>query len=439
MRLQLAFVAHPSRRVGTLTAVLVFLLTFFFIYSVEFAFLPIHTSRIVSACGGFMLLLVAIRASYRIPIDRRVLVVMVLLGSYVTWVAIRTALTGAEDMSLLIAGVLILIQVLPGAAAIAYLLRGRDLDFDDLIRLLYLVIVVQAGFIVLSFFSLSFKEWTLAYIPETSNVDPLHPFRVRGLTHGTGAKLSAFQGAGLILATYLLINCRGYRELAYLLATSVFVAASILLTGRTGVFAVPLAVLLLAGYAILAGKVGKKAMLAVMAIPLVSIVGFVLFQEYYLLLGGWNSTGAGGDAFQALIEWFTEEFFASTSDDLLGSRTIGVLLRYHWFLPDDDWRLFVGDPNTWTLARIHSDVGPVRMLFGAGLVGTALVYSAVLAMFVSMLRWSRSVGQAALFVVLAVWMALVELKEPYFIDLRYLSLVGLLFFFMCLDSRRRSG
>ncbi|MBW2714120.1 MAG: hypothetical protein JRC77_10275 [Deltaproteobacteria bacterium] len=425
--------SHP----GPLIAVLIVLSLFFFIYSVEFSFFPVHTSRIVSALGGLLLLLITIRVSFRIAVDQRVLLVVALLTGFVGWVGIRTAIAGAEDLSLMIASALIFIQVLPGAAAIAYVLQRRDFEFDELIRLLYLVIVMQAGFIVLSFFSWDFKQWTLMHIPNTAAIDPLHPFRVRGLTHGTGAKLSAFQGAGLVMATYLLIKCRTYRELAYLLATSVVVTASIFLTGRTGVLAIPLAMGLLGAYTIITGRVGRKSMLAVLAIPIMLIVGFLRFQQFYLFLGGWDSTVGRGDALESLIRWFTKEFSFYLSGSPLESGSVGTLLRYHWFLPETDSSLFFGDPNTWNLARVQSDVGLVRMLFGAGLIGTLLLYLGVLAMLVSMLRWAESIEQRALLVFLVIWVAIVELKEPYFLNLRYLSLIAILFFFMCLKHRSR--
>jgi hypothetical protein len=422
---------------GTLATVLIGFLLFFFVYSVEFSFLPVHTSRIISVFGGLMLLLISIRASHRVVVDQQVLLVTALLSGFVVWVGIRTAMTGAEDLSLLIAGALIIIQVLPGAAAIAYVLRRLDFDFDKVIQLLYAIIAIQALLIVVSFFSWDFKQWTLAHIPPSSNVDPLHPFRVRGLTHGTGAKLSAFQGAGLIMAAYLLMKCQSYSELARLLALSVLIVASIVLTGRTGVLAIPLAVALLGTRLLITGKINRKSAVAVLALPAALVIGFLLFQQYYLFLGGWDSTTAGSDAMQSLIRWFSEDFVALMSDDRLSESTVGVLLQYHWFLPKSDTSLIFGDPNTWSLARIHSDVGVVRMLFGAGLVGTTLLYIGVLAMFISMLGWCRSIEQQALIALLAVWMALVELKEPYFLDLRYLSFICVLFFFLCFGSKVR--
>jgi hypothetical protein len=412
------------------------LTAFFYIYSIAFRVLPaqLFTGRIVALAALLAFVIYALQLKGRIALHVDLLAVLALYSLYVGWVAWRTVATGAEDTNLIVNGALLLLQVFPGALLLGRAFARRPLEFRDLIFVLQMIMAVQAVFILLSFLSSEFKELTvnLLHVNE-DDVEAFQPFRVRGLTHSTGAKLSGFQAIGILFSAYLLLGARSLREVSYLTVSITVLMGSILLTGRTGFLILPLAAMFVALYVAVRRRLPFAVFGAAVLGPLCIVGGFLGLK--YIYLADANSA-VSSEVFERLIRWVVKEFARYGQGSAVGSSTVADLLQNHWFAPDAAGTLLFGDPKTWALRRIHSDVGPVRMVFGTGIVGVSLLYAAFVATWIAVLRRARAFADRLLLVSLLVWLVLLELKEPILTDVRFMSLVALLFAFSLHAAKR---
>jgi hypothetical protein len=408
---------------------LLWLSAFLYIYSVAFRALPeeLLTGRIIALVAIGVLAVRTLCSGARLSMDEDLVVVLSLFGLYAVWICWRTIVTGSDDFGLLTNATLLLVQVFPGAVLLGRAFARRQPELRDFVLLLQTIITVQAVLILLSFVSWDFRLLIMKLLHAgTDQVEELQPFRVRGFTHGTGAKLSAFQAIGVLFSVYLLLEAQSARAVTYLTLSIALLVGSIFLTGRTGFIMLPLCGLFVVLYASLRGRLPRGVIGATLLIPVCAIGGFIALKSWYL---SGSDVAASADAFARLSRWVLKEFMRYGDSASIGSSTVVTLLQNHWFLPDSNFTLLFGDPSTWELRRIHSDVGPVRMVFGAGLVGAVLLYSAVATLWMAAFRRAVRFADQLMLATLLVWLVLIELKEPMLIDPRYLSLVALLLMF----------
>ena len=397
---------------------------FFYLYSVSWRVLPesLSTARVLALIA---MLVFAVRALYRCAATRiphEILTVAGLLALYTCWVGWRTVMSGVDDVNIVTNAALLLLQVLPVAILMGYLYASRDLSFRDLVVILQAIIVLQALFIVLTFVSWNFRIFTLEALHEGGQqVEELHPFRVRGLTHSTGAKLSAFQAVGILFSVYLLLGARSMTVIVYLTGSIALLLASILLTGRTGFLMLPIVAVFATVYVLLRRRIPRSVIGASILLPFGVLAGFFLLRQVFL---SGADAAVSAEVFGRLTHWVMREFLRYTDSGAMESSTVAVLLQKHWFLPDSDLTVMFGNPATWQLARVHSDVGPVRLIFGTGLVGTALLYSSYVVMWASTLRNIEGFAERLMLITLFLWLVIIELKEPMLLDLRFASLTA---------------
>jgi hypothetical protein len=415
-----------------------FMVTFFFVYATAFRIIPegLFTARILGV-AGILLLFVGALWRRRVAVDPGIAGVLLLYGAYTGWVAVRTSMTGGQDISLLNNALLFFVQVFPGAMLLAIWMVRRDYAFHHVVLVLHTVIVTQAVLIVATFLSWEFRLLTLDLLHDVeSNVDALHPFRVRGLTHATGAKLSAFQAVGLFLTSYLLQARGGLLRHLYLTASVPVLLLSILLTGRVGFLAIVLVALMVLLSGLQAGAISRRLVGGVVLASVAMVLAAFSFESVYLATGG-RQMPWGEDVLAGVLRWVTDEFSLYYTERTLLTGTAGVLLREHWFWPDSASLFLFGDPRTWGVARIHSDVGVIRVLFGTGALGAVLLYAGAVGMLVVTVRNLRASADRWLVAALFSWLFVLELKEPLVLDVRYSSMLALLMFFAAL--RRRSA
>jgi hypothetical protein len=408
---------------------ILWLAAFFYIYSVSFRVLPedLLTARLIALLAITVLAVRMLWTRGRLAVDEDLLIVVALFVLYAAWIGWRTVVTGTDDFGLLTNATLLLVQVFPGAVLLGRAFARRQLELRDLVLVLQTVIAAQAVLIVLSFLSWDFRLLTLKLLHAAADpAEELHPFRVRGLTHSTGAKLSGFQAIGLLFSAYLLLGAKSARAVVYLTVSMALILGSIFLTGRTGFIMLPLCAVFVVLYLAVSRRVPRGVLGAALLIPVCAVGGFIALKTIFL--SGADAT-ASADAFARLSRWVFKEFMRYGDSGAIGSSTVASLLQNHWFLPQSNLTLLFGDPATWQLRRIHSDVGPVRMVFGAGLIGALLLYGAVVALWTAAFRRTRSFADRLMLVTLLAWLMLIELKEPMLLDLRFLSLVALLLTF----------
>lgn len=345
------------------------ILIFFFLYSINLVFFPIYISQMISI-AGIVYLSIYIMKRRKIIIDNNLLILFSLLFFYFLWVFYRTSVYGFVDVALFKNSILVISQSIIGALFIVLLTNKKNYTTEDLIKMIHLVIVVQALFIILTFISWDFRLFILRYIPEKGNISALHPFRVRGLTHGTGASLSAFQAIGLLFSCYLLLN---YRSLKYkmFLSVSIFILiCSILLTGNTGLLIIPLSGFYLINYTFFNKKISRKYIYYIVIILVVIILSSIIFISIYRVFGQRNMSW-GEDVLNRVIRSVSEEYLV---DGSYLPPTIRLLLAEHLFFPNDFRTFLAGNPTTFVKHRINSDMGYIRTIFGVGIIGGFLKY-----------------------------------------------------------------
>lgn len=407
------------------------LLLFLYLYGINWTFLPTYTSRIVLVVA-WAALGAAVLVTGRVVLPSGGQIVAALYACYLGWVTLVTLVASTVDTALLVSAVLLFTHSFVGGVFFALLLRRYGVTFRELILLVQCVITVQAFFIMLYFVSWGFRGIVSAYIPELGSVDHQEVlFRSRGLTHGASATLSVIQSIGILLTAYLLATSRHRSvEYAYLLVSFVALCLSVFLSGRTGFLVLPVVFLYFAILVINKMRLQKNIAYFSAALPLVMIGAYFLFRAVYQYVSGGMTMEWGEDVFDRAVRSVTQEFF---SDSGVTSRTAEILLD-HWIFPTELSVLFFGDPTTWEVKRIPSDIGIVRIWFGLGFVGVLLFYALYLAIFFAMLRKARGLEELMMVLCLCAYLFVTELKEPFLNNVRVNSFV--LMFFAYLIYRR---
>jgi hypothetical protein len=409
-------------------------LFFFYLYGVRFTFMPISTSRLLVICGACVAaIFVVVKGRLRIPLEVRTF--LIIYCPVLGWTGLQAAAYGAVAVEPLTGTVLIIAHGLTGGLCFAALLDRGRFDFRDLVALIQAVIAIQAFFIVLYFISWDFREFTFQYIPEEGNIDHrLQVHRSRGLTQSSGASLSVVQAIGLLCTAYLVSESgRTMRGLLWCIASFALILFSILVTGRSGLLVLPLIAIYF--LATLAPKlsVRKSVLWFVVLAPGMLIGGALLVTYAYEGFFGQIRSIAGEDALSLTTRWVLSEFLSA--DGTVQSRTIEAL-RGHWFLPDTIGVFLFGDPSTWALSRIPSDIGVIRMLHAIGAVGVVGFYGLYAFLFTCSVRMARSYEERAFLVLLAVFLLVLEAKEPFLFSVQISTFPLLVFCFLAFRQAR---
>jgi len=418
------------------------ILVFFYIYSIRFNFFPnyLFTGRIIVGFGLIYLfdLVLVRRKLINIKIDSLTLGVISLFFLYFLWGLFRTAAFNFEDTTFATSTLLIFIQIFAGAMFVSYIIFKQDKDFDYLILVIQMAIVLQGFFIILSFLSIDFKILTMKYIEATGNIDAMNLYRVRGLTHSSGAGLSILQSIGLLFSTYLLVRNKKSIFIFYLLISIVILFFSILLTGISGLLIIPIILLFFLLYILqraVKGKFNQKILALIILVPIIVFLGFQVFKVLYQLTGG-VTLPWGTDALNKIMVRINTEF-KGIGKNTINLSTVNLLLEKHWFFPKNEMVFLLGDPRTYFVNRIPSDIGVVRRIFGLGIIGATLAYLSYISMFALMIYRVRKLLSKDLIFMLMLWLLVLEFKEPFIFDFRFISVYSLMFFFLYYTKKIR--
>jgi len=397
---------------------------------VNFTFLPISTARIILLIGlVYLIILWYVKFPTSINIDKGVLIVILLYVLYFVWIFFISVYQELKDVAILSNALLLLIHPFIGGLFFSLVFHKMDYTLRDVILVIQIVIFIQAIFIVIYFVSWDFREFTFNFIPETGNIDHKETlFRSRGLTHSSGAGLSVVQAMGLLFTSYLIATIRyKSKQFLYLIFSFGLLVISIGITGRTGLLMLPLVFSYIIVLMIRKSKMPKNLIYFTIIIPLVIIASYLLFKHGYMTLVDEGDTAV----FDRLVRWYTKEFYGESQ---VQSRTVKILLD-HWFLPEDSSTLLFGDPTTWNVNRIRSDIGLVRRLHGAGFIGIVLIYTLYLFVFLYIIIKSKKLTAKLLFALLGLFLFIIEVKEPMFTRLPIASVYMLFFPYFLLRKK----
>ena len=401
---------------------------FFYIYGINFTFLPLSTARVV-LIFAWMFFLYDFFLKPSIVVDRSILTIILIFGIYIYWVILISGIHQLKDIVIFSNAVLLIFHAFLGGMFFAILFKKNNQSFQKIIFFLQLVITIQALFILVYFISWEFREFTFKYIPETGNIDHRQTlYRSRGLTHSSGATLSVLQSIGLLFTAYLLATLKYTKKrMGYLLFSFGLLVISLILTARTGLLMVPVALGYLFCGIILKKKVPKNILYFYILAPIVLLITILLFRHIYFIVDP-----EGARTYERLISWYIKEFYA---DGQFQSRTVNILYD-HWFLPENTSTMLFGDPTTWSINRISSDIGIVRRFHGTGIIGLVVFYCLYIAVFCYMIMKSKYLLDKLLFVFLGLFLLIVEAKEPIISHLSISAIYLMLFAYLILNNSK---
>ena len=406
---------------------------FFYLYGVNFTFMPLSTARIIIIIAFCYFLLTFIyKPSIRLRISDLLLLLIFLVLWY--WVFFMTVVSGYTDKSMLTSVSLMLVHSLVGGWFFSNLFVRFGFNFRKVILLIQIVITIQAVFILIYFVSWDFREFTFLYIPETGNIDyRVNLFQSRGLTHSSGAVLSVIQSLGVLFTAYLLSTSKySSKEFIYLLFSFGLLCLSIFITGRTGILIIPLVFIYFLMVLLSRKGIPKNITYFAVAAPLIVVVSFILFRYVYQNIIGGITGATGEDIFDRVVRWYVEEFFA---EGALQSRTLSILSG-HWFLPDNAELLLFGDPSTWDLNRIRSDIGYIRMWHGIGAAGFLIYYCFLILIFVRMVLSAKAFPEKLMAGILGIYFFIIETKEPFIFNVFVNAFIVLIFIYLIISKRK---
>jgi hypothetical protein len=406
---------------------------FFYLYGVNFTFLPVSTARIIVFIA-FCYLLLKFYFKPVIPFRRSNLFLLLAFIVLAYWIFFISVVNGYRDSAMFTSVTLMLIHSFIGGWFFSIIFYNFGLNFRQVIFLIQSVITIQAVFILIYFVSWEFREFTFTYIPETGNIDyQVNLFQSRGLTHSSGAVLSVLQSLGVLFSAYLLSTAK-YRdpEFIYLLLSFGLLCLSIFITGRTGILILPLVFVYFVLIVLSKSGIPKNIAYFSISSPIILIISFIGFKFVYQNIIGGITGATGEDIFDRVVRWYVEEFF---SEDGFQSRTMSILSG-HWFFPDNISGLLFGNPDTWGVNRIRSDIGYVRMWHGIGMVGVLVYYIFFLSLFFQMVLSVKAFPEKVMLGLLGFYLFFIEMKEPFMFNVYVNAFFILIFAYSVINKSK---
>ncbi len=412
------------------------IIIFLFIYVIKFSFLPTYTARIILFMG-FIYFVFSFLSLSKKRINLNLIHLLSWIGLYLIFTIISIVTSTIPDDSYANHNLVFFFQCILGSIFICIWFRDRRLSSFDIALSVQIATVLQSVFIVLGFISPSFRELTLAYLPVLGSNDSLDPllvlYRSRGLTNFTGSSLSLVQSIGFLLSFYLLVESLfsakksniNYFTWYFFLSISL-ISASIILTGRTGIIALPISFYYLQSCGLFR-RISFRKLFIFSLLPLFFLIAIYLLRwGYQNVLGGWT-TAWGEDGFDQLTRWWSSEFLSSGR---VTSKTAAILINDHFHLPHDEITLLFGDQSTWDLQRIQSDIGYIRRIYASGIFGAFIFYFSIFKLFEYAYKFAANHNHRRLFVSLGLLLFISEFKEP------FMSSAGIapIYMVLCLSS-----
>ena len=409
-------------------SLLIILGLFFFLFSVKFTFLPTHSYQIVLLIAIFYVIVDYIKNKknlFNISSEFKSFIYLYLLLLF--WIVISYCFNGFEDPYMIKKITILFVKSILCSLIFVYIFLKFDISFKNLILYLQIIIFIQALFVILYFFSLDFKNWTLDFIPASGNLDPRVDFRSRGLMNGASATGALMISLGLISTAYLVVVSELKKfNFFYLSISFLLILTAIFFIGRTGFLIVPFV-----GLYLLVLFIYKKEFRNNIKIFTTYLFGYLIIGLIFLLILSYlNLFSIDLTKFNTVLNWVTNEINFKNGSVEVKTLTI---LSSHWFIPDDIKTLLFGNPSSFDEERISSDIGFIRILYGFGLIGSIIFYGFFLYIFLKKIKKLNKIEEKLIIIILAILFIITEIKEPFLFKVSINSFILLLFLFIHLS------
>lgn len=311
---------------------------------------------------------------------------------------------------------------------LANYLFNEKYNLYDILKFIYISIILHSFIIIAQFFNIDFRDLTYAYTTSGEFRSTFeYEFRMGGLSGGSGgAVLSTVQSLGIIILPFLLnYNSKIFTKVFFVLSSFV-ILLSIILTGRSGIYCILLflPISLYLNYGV------YKTIKYNFFILSFSIFAFLLINQLLQSLGFtefYNSFYRTFDSFISLTETGKYE-----------NETVLILKDYILF-PDLETFLFGSNDallNYDVDRNLDSDIGYVRNIFSFGIFGFILyIMPFILLMIYSLKKMKFSIPHKLLFLLLLI-MAFFHSKESFLYVRMFWSIISLILGFILVEIKK---
>jgi len=311
---------------------------------------------------------------------------------------------------------------------LANYLYNKKYNFYDILKIVFIAIILHSFIIIAQFFNIDFRDLTYAYTTSGEFRSTFeYEFRMGGLSGGSGgAVLSTVQSLGIIILPFLLnYNSKIFTKVFFVLCSFV-ILLSIILTGRSGIYCILLflPISLYLNYGV------YKTIKYNFFILSISIFAFLLINQLLQSLGFtefYNSFYRTFDSFISLTETGKYE-----------NETVLILKDYILF-PDLETFLFGSNDallNYDVDRNLDSDIGYVRNIFSFGIFGFILyIMPFILLMIYSLKKMKFSIPHKLLFLLLLI-MAFFHSKESFLYVRMFWSIISLILGFILVEIKK---
>lgn len=276
--------------------------------------------------------------------------------------------------------------------AVFLIFEKKDFDFNDLVFLILLTVVVNSSIIICQVLDPGFRSLIEGFLAPSGNIDWTEGFRYRGFASGGGASLSVLIPVAFVLALHLYSE-----EIIGVLVLFLFISilmASLFFIGRTGFLLLPVVFASFVSFNL------QKYIFKVFMFFLIMIIFLLFFGEAIkdFVIGRY---GVG-------FYNYSFGFFLDGVDGIKDEGTLSVIVDFLQVVPSTFPEVLIGygfyggsDFEPWT------DSGYSRMFLSVGYLFGVAFYLSFFLLFKSVIFRRKF-----LFVTIGVLLLIAELKEP---------------------------
>lgn len=414
----------------------IFLFTLCFFYIFGPVFRPIGawmdfifvTSTILSLYGFFI-------AKFKIPKYFRLFFILIFVFTYVLVSISIYPFTTQEDYIRVILIPIRILVTMYGGFVLVYLLNDKYKNeyFDVLLKFIFCSILIHGLIMAYQFYDPNFKDLIYFYTStgdfRSSNE---YNFRMGGLTGNPGDSiLSVVQSLGIIMIPWMFKRASLFGKL-FLFIGGVFVFYSILICGRSGIWAT----IIMLPISVYLASDKKGAALLVMLFSRT----FIFIALFALVLFLFDHTEAESPLYYALkrsLDTFLDYKESGNFED----HTVQAITTFVLF-PTDIKILFFGNGehmvNTQFSRTLDSDIGYIRNMWAMGIIVASLYWAPIFYYTIVAAKLVRKYKPAALLLCCSLIMLVFHAKESYLYVRMFLSIYSLMLFSLYISVRNKN-
>lgn len=345
----------------TLWEILFLSLLFLYIYSPRFIFIGGTTKIFI------IMILFYFAIKPKIILEYFKSKTMVNISYFLLFISVLTLVVpliyGTYDFSFSKYFITALIVNLPITFFFIHIFRNKiSLDFNSIVKYLFILSFIQAIFILLNWFVPSVKQFVVNLL--VFSFDAENYYRATGISYGTGDGLSFIQAIGFMTGFYTLFQEKKnfYKNIIFL--SIIFI--SMVFIGRTGMM---LSLLFAGIYSVLLFRHRFVSIMKLFIFSIFLMIGFGLITQYLITID-----------MTRILSWAFEFYFSYIESGNIETSSTNALMDMY-FLPTNEISILFGEgyyanPHDSESNYIHSDSGYIRTIFFGGLLtmGVVLAY-----------------------------------------------------------------